>query len=88
MRKGVGLSAVLAGDESDKTSEDDDGTGIWREITGADNDPKRKIVTILLACGHKVKMRTDTPLGNSFLQTVWKAAKCHQCDGTEMWQAS
>ena len=57
--------------------------GVWRDIKGADNNPDRKMITLLLACGHKIKLRTDTPFGQSFLQTEWKAAQCHQCDGTE-----
>lgn len=56
---------------------------IWRDITGAESDPNRKMITLLLVCGHRIKLRTDTPVGQSFQQTEWKAAQCHQCDGTD-----
>ena len=60
-----------------------DEIGIWRDITGADNNPCQKMITLHLICGHTVKIRTDTPIGQSFAQTEWKAAECHQCQGTQ-----
>ncbi len=67
---------------------DESKSGIWRDIKGADGDPSRKMITLLLACEHKLKIRLDTPLGHSFTQTQWKAAKCYQCDGSEYVPAS
>lgn len=55
----------------------------WREITGAESDPNKKMITLLLACGHRLKLRTDTSFGQSFLQTEWKAAQCYQCNGND-----
>lgn len=57
--------------------------GFWRDIIGADCNPHKKTITLLLACGHKVIIHTDTPFGKSYLETDHKAAQCYQCNGDE-----
>ncbi len=82
------LKNVECYDDNDMDDKQENESGFWRDIKGADSDPNRKMITLLLACGPKIKLRTDTPFGESFLQTEWKAARCHQCDGTEYVPAS
>lgn len=64
-------------------AKDPEPKGIWRRITGEQNNPSEKRLTVFLACGHHLIFRTDTELGQSITKTAWKQAQCWQCDGTE-----
>ena len=55
---------------------------VWRDIGCADHVPQRNLIVLGLKCGHRLMIRTDTPFGQSFLQTDWQAAQCYQCPDT------
>ena len=56
--------------------------GIWRKVIGASVDPALGMVDLELECGHHLKVRFNTPMGDSWRQTQWTGARCCQCEGS------